>query len=486
MIVKIKSYKNFIKENKTFINDKYITNYEFYVYSIIVTDKDKLYLCEYNDNDYLLLNDNYMEVVDDFIPTYWQHEIYDKYKIIENYECKLKLKEFFGPKEFINDQTLLADIFGYEARAVSFINKYFNPQIHLKFEIENTYDNFLYKILKDINNENYIWKVNDDEVFRKDSNFLFNKEEYKNKEFMNIIKNNEYYIVHLKLELYFNDKLLLRMKIVDNIYVDVFLYDRALLDKFAPKFKENIVSPNFKNIKEVCDKLTLEYPNAKFTLSNDKKVLIEKDNIKITLEDKLDGIIELTVDNENIAHSHINYFDDRYNEIYETIKYYIDDYKEIINNNKKFGINKIIIIMVILLLILAITCIISLKNNNSQRLEGRWTSTRDSLIRIIREYKDGYPVYANEDVVEYWLDLKNDGKYILYFNDVVDQSRSNYNIEKNLLEKGKYNLDSNSKIYFDSDNKNLPSNSTSYIWNCEVKNENLYNCTNYAYEFIKQ
>ncbi len=486
MIVKIKSYKNFIKENKTFINDKYITNYEFYVYSIIATDKDKLYLCEYNDNDYLLLNDNYMEVVDDFIPTYWQHEIYDKYKIIENYECKLKLKEFFGPKEFINDQTLLADIFGYEARAISFINKYFNPQFHLQFEIENTYDNFLYKILKDINNENYIWKVNDDEVYKKDSDFLFNKEEYKHKEFMNIIKNNDYYIVHLKLEVYLNDKLLLRMKIVDNIYVDILLYDRELLDKFASKYKDNIVSHNINNIKDVCDKLILEYPTVKITLSNDKKILIEKDNIKITLEDELDGIIELTVDNENVAHSHINYFDNGYNEIYETIKYYIDDYKDIINNNKKFGIKKIIIIIVILLIILTITCIVSLKNNNSPRLEGRWTSTRDSLIRVIKEYKDGYPVYANEDVVEYWLDLKNDGKYILYYNDVVDQSRSNYNIEKNLLEKGKYNLDSNSKIYFDSDNKNLPSNSASYIWTCEVDNENLHNCTNYAYEFVKQ
>ena len=148
---------------------------------------------------------------------------------------------------------------------------------------------------------------------------------------------------------------------------------------------------------------------------------------------------------------------------------------------------KIVIILIIFLIILAITCIILLTNKrNGTTLKGRWTSTRDSVIKTIIEYKDGKPVYANENVVEYWLDLKKDGKYILYFNDVADKSRSNYNIEKNLLEKGKYNIDSKNKIYFNSDNKNLPSNSASYIWICEVENENLHNCTNYAYEFIKQ
>ena len=68
------------------------------------------------------------------------------------------------------------------------------------------------------------------------------------------------------------------------------------------------------------------------------------------------------------------------------------------------------------------------------------------------------------------------------FNDVTDKSRSNYNIEKNLLETGNYNIDSNNKIYFDQDNKNMPA---SYIWSCELENESLHNCTNYAYEFIK-
>lgn len=164
--------------------------------------------------------------------------------------------------------------------------------------------------------------------------------------------------------------------------------------------------------------------------------------------------------------------------------------------NKK----SIIIISILSLIIIGLICAIIYINNYYKKqpdyifyttaedatLEGRWTSTRDSLIKVIKDYKDGQPVYANENVVEYWLDLKKDGKYILYFNDVAEQSRSNYNIEKNLIERGKYNIDSNNKIYFDSDDKNLPSSSANYIWNCEVESENLHNCTNYAYEFLKQ
>lgn len=145
---------------------------------------------------------------------------------------------------------------------------------------------------------------------------------------------------------------------------------------------------------------------------------------------------------------------------------------------------KIFVLIVILLIVAFIVWIIFLKENNSKVLTGRWTSTRNSLIRVIKEYKDGKPIYENENIVEYWLDLEENGKYILYFNDVADESRSNYNIEKNLLEKGKYNIDSNNKIYFNQEDKNTQG---SYIWICDIsENSKLHNCTNYAYEFVKQ
>ena len=232
---------------------------------------------------------------------------------------------------------------------------------------------------------------------------------------------------------------------------------------------------------DIYKKLKAKYSD--YQINNNKELIeISKENIKV--EVYKDAIL-LFVNNKCVAHSHIDGFEVT-EEIYDTIEYYLKGYKQIMKLNRLDSVKKIIIMLVIFLIVLAIVCAKSMKENNNTILEGRWTSTRDSLIRVIKEYKDGQPIYANENVVEYWLDLKKDGKYVLYFNDVADESRSNYNIEKNLLEKGKYNIDSNDKIYFDSDNKNLPASSVSYIWTCEVDNENLHNCTNYAYEFIKQ
>ena len=150
---------------------------------------------------------------------------------------------------------------------------------------------------------------------------------------------------------------------------------------------------------------------------------------------------------------------------------------------------KKLIITISCLLILSLIIFILIKNNKkdyNSELIGRWTSVEGTLIKIIKEYKYGQPVYANDNIVEYWLDIKKNGKYILYFNDIADKSRSDFSIENNLVEKGKYNIDSNNKIYFDSADKNMPSSPTSYIWTCEVENEILHNCTNHAYEFTKQ
>lgn len=37
--------------------------------------------------------------------------------------------------------------------------------IGLEFEIENKFDNYLYKILKNISTDNYVWKIIDDDAF---------------------------------------------------------------------------------------------------------------------------------------------------------------------------------------------------------------------------------------------------------------------------------------------------------------------------------
>lgn len=134
--------------------------------------------------------------------------------------------------------------------------------IGIKFKIENKYDKFLFKILNNIDNENNKWEVNYDEVFKRNSEFLFDKNIYSNTDFMNIIRKEEYYIVFIKLKLYnVNDKIdvlnnldnfknspcKLYLKIIDSEFVEIYTKDREILNLV----KSNATNYNFKNIEEI-------------------------------------------------------------------------------------------------------------------------------------------------------------------------------------------------------------------------------------------
>ena len=99
----------------------------------------------------------------------------------------------------------------------------------VKFQIKNQYDKYLDKLFKKIANNLYIWRVDYDEVFRRDYSFLFNKSEYNDIEFHEIIEHEDYYIVQLQLQLFDDNKLLLEMKVIDNIFVEIDVYDKSLL-----------------------------------------------------------------------------------------------------------------------------------------------------------------------------------------------------------------------------------------------------------------
>lgn len=99
----------------------------------------------------------------------------------------------------------------------------------VKFQIKNQYDKYLDKLFKKIANNLYIWRVDYDEVFRGDYSFLFNKSEYNDIEFHEIIEHEDYYIVQLQLQLFDDNKLLLEMKVIDNIFVEIDVYDKSLL-----------------------------------------------------------------------------------------------------------------------------------------------------------------------------------------------------------------------------------------------------------------
>ena len=99
----------------------------------------------------------------------------------------------------------------------------------IEFQVKNQYDKYLDKLFKKITNNLYIWIVDYDEVFRRDCSFLFNKSEYNDIEFHEIIEHEDYYIVQLQLQLFDDNKLLLEMKVVDNIFVEINVYDKSLL-----------------------------------------------------------------------------------------------------------------------------------------------------------------------------------------------------------------------------------------------------------------
>lgn len=150
---------------------------------------------------------------------------------------------------------------------------------------------------------------------------------------------------------------------------------------------------------------------------------------------------------------------------------------------------KIFILLGVFLIVLMIVVILLIKGNKAHyysELDGRWVSNEDTLIKTIKEYENGQPVYAddNASIVTYYLDIKKDGKYFLYYSDVEDLGRSDYSIEKNILEKGNYNFDINENgiIYFSPG-----SNDDGYIWKCELQNDNeLHNCNRHATIFMKQ
>ena len=145
---------------------------------------------------------------------------------------------------------------------------------------------------------------------------------------------------------------------------------------------------------------------------------------------------------------------------------------------------KIISLCLMMGVCIMVILFIKYRHNNNSISEGRWSSKDDSIIKIVKEYMDDKPVYDNDNIVEYWLDIKENGEYILYYIDVSDKGRSNFSILENITEKGKYNIDNKDAgiIYFSP-----ISNNHSFIWTCHIKNDNnLYDCNNYSTDFVKQ
>jgi|GEM_PF-3250734 len=133
----------------------------------------------------------------------------------------------------------------------------------IKFKIPNKYDVFLKKILHNIGNDKTIWIIEDDEIFLLkngsilESINLFERDIYSNDDFKNIIDKTHYAIfAEIKLidksenieeiRLGINKNYILKISIIDNIFVEVYSEDKELLNII----KANAIENNFTDINE--------------------------------------------------------------------------------------------------------------------------------------------------------------------------------------------------------------------------------------------
>lgn len=129
----------------------------------------------------------------------------------------------------------------------------------IKFKIKNEYNKFLYKILNGIDSKEFVWVIFEDEVYNKVGSDLFQDEIYSDDSFKKIIKDQDYYTVFLKLQMYsigskiekinnYNDFLnsncQLILFIVDNVFVDIYVKDNNIVEII----KRNLSLNSFENV----------------------------------------------------------------------------------------------------------------------------------------------------------------------------------------------------------------------------------------------
>ena len=138
-------------------------------------------------------------------------------------------------------------------------------KIGIEFNIPNEYGNFLEQILKQINLDEYIWKIEEDEIYinnnRKsndnDDN-LFKKPIYKNADFKKIIEQEDYYIIFANIKLYvkqdntiintykdfIESSCILILLVTVSKFVEIYSKDENILDKIY----NNALKSKFHNI----------------------------------------------------------------------------------------------------------------------------------------------------------------------------------------------------------------------------------------------
>lgn len=138
----------------------------------------------------------------------------------------------------------------------------------IKFEIPNTYDITLYKILGDIHFHNRIVKIEEEEVLSDKGLEFFDKEIYSFSEFEEKIMKTDHYTIFLNLQIYntenykspindyeqfLNSDCQLVLFITDN--VDVEIYSKN--EEWLRLIENNVVNFGFKKSELIIDKTSV-------------------------------------------------------------------------------------------------------------------------------------------------------------------------------------------------------------------------------------
>ena len=124
----------------------------------------------------------------------------------------------------------------------------------ISFQIPNSYDKHIAHILSGIDPNQYVWRINEDEVYRTvDFEYLFSKNVYSGKELQELISAQEYYAVFLNLQGYMsendideinsyedflNSKCKIIVLVADNTFVDIYAKDINLIETIHLSAKE--------------------------------------------------------------------------------------------------------------------------------------------------------------------------------------------------------------------------------------------------------
>lgn len=142
--------------------------------------------------------------------------------------------------------------------------------IGIKFQIPNKWDKLIESILNGIELKKYIWKINEDDVYIKDTmknnGFLFPQEKniFNGEEFIKIISQRSYYTVFINIEAYlsendfhniktYNDFITSNCEIIiltsDNIFVNIY----AKSEKIIQQIETNAMKNKYEQIEYITD-----------------------------------------------------------------------------------------------------------------------------------------------------------------------------------------------------------------------------------------